>query len=252
MRATDVSAEAILLAGGARALLLQLANPAVGHGVAEHSDFAERPLDRLHGTLTYLYVIRYGTPDEVKRIAQHVARAHAPVHSEEYDARDPELQLWVAATLYDTAVRVAELVYGPLDHAEAQTLLDEGSAVATTLGVPRSAWPATPEAFAAYWQRCEGGLAVDDVARDVARELLHPSTGPWWLRALMPTVRVVTAGLLSPELRGAYNLPLDEHRFARLAQLTRAVYPRLPAFVRHGPKQRYLAAFRARAAAEPR
>ena len=244
MRPADVSAEAILLAGGARALLLQLANPAVGHGVAEHSDFAQRPLDRLHGTLTYLYVIRYGTPEEVRRIAQHVGRAHAPVRSAEYDARDPELQVWVAATLYDTAVRVSELVYGSLADAQAQALLDDGAAVATTLGVPRSAWPATPEAFAEYWQRCEGGLEVDDVAREVARGLLRPSVGPWWLRALMPTVRVVTAGLLSPELRAAYDLPHDERRFARLVRVTPAVYPRLPRWVRHAPKRRYLAAFR--------
>src|SRR3954453_23131053 len=107
----DAPAEAILLAGGARAILLQLANRGVGHGVAEHSDFAEHPLDRLHGTLTYLYVIQYGTPDEVQRIARHVGQAHAPVRGEGYDARDVALQVWVAATLYDTAVHVYELVF---------------------------------------------------------------------------------------------------------------------------------------------
>ncbi|HWR85066.1 MAG TPA: oxygenase MpaB family protein, partial [Rhodoglobus sp.] len=56
-RIADVSDEAILLAGGGAAILQQLANPVVAAGVAGHSDFAERPLDRLHGTLTYLYVI---------------------------------------------------------------------------------------------------------------------------------------------------------------------------------------------------
>lgn len=244
LKIADVSAEAILLAGGARAILLQLANPAVGHGVAEHSDFEHRPLDRLRGTLTYLYVVVYGTPEEVRRIAREVGRAHEPVRSAEYDARDPELQLWVAATIYDTAVRVVELVYGQLGEEDAQTVLDANASVATTLGVPRSAWPADRAAFAAYWERCEAGLRVDDVTRGVARALLHPRHGPWWLRLVMPTLRVFTAGLLSPELREAYELPLDRRRFDRLLRFVRLVYPRLPRFIREAPKRHYLRAYR--------
>jgi uncharacterized protein (DUF2236 family) len=245
LRIADVSAEAVLLAGGARAILLQLANPAVGHGVAEHSDFANRPLDRLRGTLTYLYVIVYGTPDEVRRVARKVGEAHAPVRSEHYDARDEHLQLWVAATLYDTAVRMHELVFGPLDDADAESLLADYSVVATTLGVPRALWPADRAAFAAYWERCEGGLGVDDVSRGVAGELLHPRSGPLWLRAVMPTIRVVTAGLLSSELREAYGLLLDEKRFGRLVRTLRRVYPRLPRWIRHAPQRHYLRRFRA-------
>jgi uncharacterized protein (DUF2236 family) len=61
----------------------------------------------------------------------------------------------------------------------------------------------------------------------------------------MPSVRMVTAGLLDPELREAYDLPLREHRFARAMRLARAVYPRLPRAVREAPMRRYLRAFRA-------
>ncbi|MGV8897186.1 MAG: oxygenase MpaB family protein [Rhodoglobus sp.] len=249
LRIADVSAEAILLAGGARAILLQLANPGVGHGVAAHSDFANRPLDRLHGTLTYLYVIVYGTPDEVLRVARRVGAAHAPVRSEpgeavQYSARDDQLQLWVAATLYDTAMRVRELVYGPIAAADAESLLADYAVIATTLGLPRALWPESPATFARYWGTAEAALRVDDVARGVAGELLHPSTGPWWMRAAMPALRLFTAGLLSPRLREAYGLPFDQRRFDRLVRLIRVVYPLLPRWIRHAPKRRYLARFR--------
>lgn len=240
----DAPAEAILLAGGARAILLQLANPGVGHGVAEHSDFARRPLDRLHGTLTYLYVIQFGTPDEVRRIARRVGQAHAPVRGEGYDARDVALQVWVAATLYDTAARVYELVFGPLPEADAQTLLTSMSTVATTLGVPSAEWPATPADFAEYWRHAEGALVVDDTARAVAHELLHLKSGALWIRAMMPTVRLVTAGLLTPELRDAYALPFNARRYARLVRVIHSVYPHLPLWLREAPQRHYLARFR--------
>ncbi len=202
------------------------------------------------GTLTYLYVVVYGTPDEVHRVARRVGAAHAPVTSDpgeavQYSARDIQLQLWVAATLYDTAMRVRSLVYGPLTAADEESLLADYSVIATTLGVPRALWPENPAAFARYWADAEAALRVDDVARGVARELLHPHTVPLWARAVMPAVRLVTAGLLSPVLREAYGLPFDQKRFDRLVRVIRAVYPRLPRWIRHAPKRRYLARFRA-------
>ena len=244
LRIGDVADEAILLAGGARAILLQLANPAVGRGVAEHSDFANRPLDRLRGTLTYLYVIVYGTPDESAIVARRVGAAHAPVRGDGYDARDETLQLWVAATLYETAMRVHELVLGPLGDADSESLLADYAIVGTALGVPASAWPSDRAAFTEYWERATANLRVDDSARRVAQELLHPRRGPVWLRLSMPTIRVVTAGLLSDDLRTAYGLALNSTKYSRLVRLVRVVYPRLPRAIRHWPKRHYLRKFR--------
>ena len=78
VRMQEVAGEGIPLAGGAAAILLQVADPRVAAGVARHSDFAERPLDRLHGTLTYLYVLAYGTEEEQHRVARRVGQAHRP------------------------------------------------------------------------------------------------------------------------------------------------------------------------------
>ncbi|MGV8857917.1 oxygenase MpaB family protein [Rhodoglobus sp.] len=244
LRIADVSADVALLAGGGTAILLQIAHPAVGRAVAEHSDFARRPLDRLNGTLTYLYVTVYGTPEEAAEVARRVGAAHRPVRSESYDARDPALQLWVAATLYDTAMRVREAVFGPLREEDAEALLADYAVIATALGVPRALWPADRPAFARYWNESLASLSVTDASRGVAEQLLHPTGGPWWLRSSMPLVRVLTAGFLSAELRDAYALPHSQKRFDRIMRVSRTVYPRLPQWVRFAAQRRYLAQFR--------
>lgn len=236
---TDVSGEAVLLAGGAAAILLQVADPAVARGVAAQSNFADRPLDRLHGTLTYLYVTAFGTPEEAREVARAVGGVHRPVPG----ATDAQLQLWVAATLYATAMRVRELVFGVDDPAEADALLAEYAVVGTALGLPRSAWPADRASFDSYWAGRE--LNVGDDARAIAAALLHPAR-PRWLRALMPTIRVVTAGLLDADLREAYGLEFDARRFDRLVARTRAIYPKLPARLRRWPARYYLTRYRRR------
>jgi uncharacterized protein (DUF2236 family) len=242
----ELSAEAVLLAGGARAILLQLADPAVAAGVARHSDFAERPLDRLHGTLTYLYVTVYGTDDERAAIAREVGAAQRPVRGDGYDARDESLQLWVAATLYDSARLVRDRVWHPLTAAEEDALLAEYAAVGTALGMPRALWPTDTAAFARY--RDSRPLRVTPEAREVAQALLHSRAAPLWMRALLPLVRRTTAGMLSPELREAYGLAYDARRDERLWGVVRAVYPRLPRRLRTLPARRYLRAYRRRSA----
>lgn len=236
MKMQEVAREGILLAGGAAAILLQLADPRVAAGVARHSDFADRPLDRLLGTLTYLYVTAYGTDEERRRVARQVGDAHRPVAG----ARDPELQLWVAATLYWTAARIHDLVLQPTD----DELYLEYATVGTALGMPRELWPADRAAFAAYFDAYP--IAVGDDARAVAHDLLHPR-----LRRLRPfagTLRIVTAGLLPPAVRDAYGLPHDAARFDRLVRRARRWYPRLPASIRQAPMRRTLRRFRSSSA----
>src|SRR4051794_13960545 len=46
--------EPLLLIGGGRALLMQLAHPLVAQGVVEHSDFERRPFDRLLHTVRWV------------------------------------------------------------------------------------------------------------------------------------------------------------------------------------------------------
>jgi uncharacterized protein (DUF2236 family) len=238
MGLADIGDEAILLAGGGRAILLQLANPAVGHAVADHSNFAADPLRRLRNTLTFVYALVYGTEDQKQRMTAMVNAAHTPVRSPAYDAVDPALQLWVAATLYDTAVTLHEFAFGPM--ADADAVYGEYAVVGTALQMPAELWPADRAAFRSYWDSAVTRLTVDDRVRAVSRELLHPTTGPLWMRTAMPLVRLVTAGLLPPDLRVAYELPLDQRRYDRVMRGVARVYPHLPRRLRTWPRRHYL------------
>lgn len=235
--------EAVLLGGGGRAILLQLANPAVGHAVAEHSSFASDPTRRLRHTLTFVYALVWGTPSQAAAVTAMVNRAHAPVRSETYNAADPTLQLWVNATLYETAVTMHERIFGPLSDSDADAIYSDYSAIGVALQMPRDLWPADRAAFRRYWDTSVAALAVDDITRGVAHTLLHPPTAPLWLRAVMPLARLFTAGMLSPELRAAFGLPWSARRqrlYERMLRATALTYPHLPRGLRHWPKNHLL------------
>lgn len=251
----DLAREGILVAGAGRAILLQIADPAIAAGVARHSDFSVRPLDRLHATLTFVYALALGTPEEQRLAARRVDRAHIPVRARAgetapaYSAFHADAQLWVAATLYDTAVQVYELVFGRLDDASRERLHREYAIVGTSLQLPPERWPATRAAFDEYFSQRLLELEVTREAVDVSVQLLTARAAPAAVRALLPLVRLVTAGLLPERLRAAYGFhwsAKQQRRYDRRVAVVRAVWPRLPRAVRAAPAAWYLRAMRRR------
>lgn len=270
----DVAREGVLIAGGGRAILLQIADPRIGVAVAAHSNFSERPLDRLNGTLSFVYAQVFGTEAERRETARRVNQAHGPVHSDPrptrgsrgaetsggdgppassigagnphpvaYDAFDADAQLWVAATLYDTAIRMFERIFGRLSPADAERVYQGYAVLGTALQVPEGAWPADRAAFEAYWAKRMSELIVTPEARRVAAYLLHPRRGPLWLKAGMPLARLITVGLLDDRLREAFGFrwtPGRQRRFDAAMRMTRAIWPRLPRVIRTAPRDLYL------------
>lgn len=251
----DIGGEWIMPIGGGCAILLQLADPSVGRGVAEHSDFAERPYDRLVNTLTYVTAVACGDEADIRAVRRSVGRAHAAVRgdatecSPAYSAFNSDLQLWVTATLYWTAERVHDRVFGPLDDASADTFYREFAAVGTSLQLPADAWPDDRAAFATYWDGAVAKLRVTPQARAVAHELLHARTAPVWMRAVMPWARLATVALLPGTVRAGFGLTLTERnrrRYERMMSVVSAIYPRLPLRVRHLLRDELLRRLRAR------
>jgi uncharacterized protein (DUF2236 family) len=238
----ELGAEGILLAGAGRAILLQLADPGVARGVAEHSTFTDRPVNRLKGTLTYVYAIVYGNDEQVREARRRVNRAHVPVRgiadgkSPGYNAYDPELQLWVTATLYDTALTIIEKIYGPLDDESADAMYRDYAKLGTALQLPERMWPEDRAAFARYWDGRIRALRADENAVRFGRGLLYPGHTALWYRAIMPFARFLTAGLLPYQLRSDFGLPWSdsrERRFNRTFKILAVTYPKLPQRVRH-------------------
>ncbi|GAA2674895.1 oxygenase MpaB family protein [Actinoplanes palleronii] len=246
-----VAAESLLLAGGGRATLLQIAHPEVARGVHDHSDFAERPLDRLRTTMTYVYGVLFGTRAEGEAISRAVAAVHRRVTGPGYRADDPDLQVWVNATLFDTAVLLHQRVFGPLPDAELDTCYQQYSVLATSIGCPADAWPADRAAFQRYWTHMIETVRVGAPAREIASALLRPATMPAVLRPGIPFHRFVTVGLLPEPIRAGYGYTWSarqQRRLDRGLSVTSAVYPRVPLVLRHALKDHYLRDLRQRLA----
>lgn len=92
-----------LFIGGVAAVLLELAEPRVRHGVWDHSDFRTRPLARLQRTGLAALITVYAGQSVAQAMIAGVTRLHARVvgvtpAGAPYRALDPELLGWVEAT----------------------------------------------------------------------------------------------------------------------------------------------------------
>jgi uncharacterized protein (DUF2236 family) len=241
-----IASEAILLSGGAYAVLLQMAYGGVAKGVDLHSNFAYRPLDRLRTTMTYVYCMIYGTPEEKKTIIEWVHSAHSVVKGPDYTADDPDLQLWVAATLYGAATEIYAKFFDTPDEATQDRIYREYSVLATSLRVPPNMWPENRAAFWKYWNHMLETLEINENAKNVCNDLCYNKHGPLWVRANLPFIRVFTAEWLTPRLRQEYGLTRSPNAYKFLMLSAKSVYPALPKFIRTYPVKYYLKDMRKR------
>ncbi|MFC6883734.1 MULTISPECIES: oxygenase MpaB family protein [Actinomadura] len=201
-----LASEPLVGLGAGRALLMQLAHPKVAAGVAGHSDFEDRPLARLFGTLDFLLVVTFGDEDEIARFAARVRGVHQRVKGDGYSGTDTGLQVWVNATLIDSALHVYRHVMRPGDDEEdlAPAYYRQARLVAEVLGAPPDAQPPDLASFRAYMDRMVNELEVSDTAREVARAVMWPRR-LWYLSPALWVFRLVTFALLPEPLRRQYG-----------------------------------------------
>jgi len=212
--------------GGGAAVLLQVAHPLVACGVVEHSGYDRDLWRRLSGTLRALYLITFGDRQEAKEAGAAVEAVHARVRGAtrerlgrfppgtRYSASDPELMLWVHATLVQSSLGAFERFVRPLEEEERERYMHEMNLVARLFGTPADVLPRSYRDFRAYFdaQLCSDTITVTTPARAVASVILAaPLPAP--LRLLAPAHRLASAYLLPQRLRGEYGLrwsPLHE------------------------------------------
>ena len=252
--------EAMLLLGaGPRALLLQIAHPQVAAGVNDHSDFREDPWRRLAGTLRSYLTIVYGSTGAARAEIRRLNTLHRGITGPGYAARDPELSLWVHATLVDSTMAVADAWLEPLSAERRAAYYAETLPIGRAFGVPDTLLPPDVEAFDRYVAEMlapGGPVRVSPVARELAAVVLRPPLAPLAPLISLPTAAVRAAlesvpagayawtlwpsvGLLPESVREDYALPWGPRERLVSAWLVagfRAWRPLLPASFRQMPK----------------
>ncbi|MDQ3940462.1 MAG: DUF2236 domain-containing protein [Actinomycetota bacterium] len=241
-----INREAVLLLGGRGALLMQLAHPLVAAGVADHSDFPDGAVARLRRTLETMLAIVFGDVENATRVAQGINSMHRHVvgvapDGRTYSARDPELMLWVHATLVDSSIRVYEACVAPLTDEELARYYDETKVVADLFEIPPAVVPASLQDLRAWMAQMisSGEVTVTPLARELSTAVLRP------VRFVPPRLAeasaFITASLLPAPIREGYGLRIGRPSSAVLAvgrKASRMVLPRLPAVLRLLPAAR--------------
>jgi uncharacterized protein (DUF2236 family) len=217
-RAADVCT---LIAAG-YALVLQVAHPTVGIGVAEHSRYREDPWERLARTLDFTTALLYAEPAAAAAAARELRARHAGIRGtrpdgSRYHALEPAAFAWVWASLYE-AIAAAHRHFGsPMPRDEEERFWIEWRRLGRLLGVRERDLPATLEGYGDYFDGIvydvlEDNESVQGVLATLGQPACPPALrrlGPAWKLGTMPgahALRLATAGLLPHVLRERFGL----------------------------------------------
>ncbi len=236
--------EPAYLLGGAAAVLLQMAHPAVVAGVSAHSTFETDLLGRIRRTSQALYSLVFGHLDDALATSRRMHNIHTRVrgtvdhpcsswHGRPYRANDPELLAWVSMTATVAGRRAFEAFVRPIAPHELAGDWNDLCRGAVASGVDPEGLPPSREAFFARFEAIaedSPDLEVGPKARAVARVLFGAPLGVF--------DPVITAALLPPRVRAMYDLPwgpAEMRAFARRRSVFAALRTMAPEAVRYVP-----------------
>lgn len=238
-----INRELVILLGGPCAAILQVAHPQVALGVERHSRFRQDAFGRLHRTLEAVYTIAFGTREEAEQMQQRIAAMHRKVQGDtpaKYSAFSPDAQMWVLATLIQTALDVHERFYHPLPELLKEDYFREMKLFGEYFGLERSFGPQTwPEFQRYYHDMLHGPLLVSrPECIEVAQAVAIPRANVFETLAALPIQFLVTEIIPSPvrEKLGFKSNPINRAMARTGELLLPAVIPRLPGLLRF-PKQ---------------
>ncbi|MFI6876937.1 oxygenase MpaB family protein [Streptomyces sp. NPDC050400] len=238
------------------AFVLQVAHPAVGAGVDDHSVFRTDPWGRGERSLTSVLLWVYGGEAAAEE-GRRLRRVHRTIrgtdpHGRRYHALTPAYYAWVHATGYPVARYARRYFARPFTAEEDERFYAEWLMVGRILGIHDRDMPRTTAEFWPYYrtvlaQEIGRNAVVDELT---ARERpIPPPSDRLAVRLVWPVVRPVlsrtlsflSTGLLPPEARAALDLrwtPGQERRLRLFAAVVRGVVPHLPERLRYLPLAR--------------
>jgi len=243
-----INREQILLLGGARALLMQIAHPLVAESVYEHSYVFTKPYLRLKRTLDLTLSLVFGTVEEVQQSIDEIDRVHRPATGRlaantgnypsgtPYNPRNPKLALWVYATLVEGALHGYETYIHPLSDSDKQCYYEDSKRSVEPLGVKASRLPTTYDGLLDYMKTAvdSGEVVVGDTARKIAPFILLQSR--WYALPVSYPISRLTYAQLPEKVREQYGYslyPLESVGVDLGLKLIRHIVPILPPIMRH-------------------
>lgn len=235
-------------------LLLQVAHPVVGAGVADHSEFLADRWGRIRSTAASARRFSgLDGPGAAVDEGQRLRRVHREIkgvdaRGRRYHALDSHAYLWVAATGYWASAVVRQIHGQEFDDATEAALYAEWTDQARVLRIPDRVIPADRAAFRAYFDHTVDSVLERNSTTDLLIELdRHPMPPPpeltvprWmWNMPAVPVaalLRLTTAGYLPPILRPRLGIawPVERaRRFDRLMRMMNRVDPLLPERMRY-------------------
>ncbi|HET9593698.1 MAG TPA: oxygenase MpaB family protein [Solirubrobacterales bacterium] len=226
--------ERLVLFSGVRALLMQACDPLAVVGFQRHSIIFDNPQARLQRTDERMSRIYFGTREEAEETGRAVQAMHRRVRGKTpadygpipkgtpYAASDPELGLWVLATLADSALVYYERIFGALRDEERDRYWSEYRRVGELFGLPPSSMPADVAELREYMDARlnDGSLWISEERREQAeRMILEPPFNGLLRTAAIPlteTIRLISVGLLPPQIRRLFGFGWDPAREALL------------------------------------
>lgn len=236
--------EGIVFGGSGSALLLQAAMPGIRSEEDVHNDNLATELgDALQAFISYITCLTFGTRHERKTLMDLLQRGQPPLKGSYYYSAKPEMQLWIAATLYATSTDFYQRIYGRVSYRVAKNGYKEFTLVMNCLGIPTGTWPETRHAFWKYWDDQIEKLHVTPNAHKFATDLLNDTSMPRWVQWMKPLLRVLTIEMLPPRIRKDYGLKSTASTrglYRTTMGFSVAMYPAFPKSMRSYPLKYYL------------
>jgi len=190
--------------GGIAAVILELAEPRVRHGVWDHSVFPTDPLLRLRRTGLAAMLTFYGARSRAREMIAGVNRKHAAVRGQTdrgvaYHALDQELLTWVQATAAFGFIRAFDAYGRPLEQADWDRALSEAAPIAEAYGVQKA--PTTKAALDELLATTKHRLEPSDTLREFLGIMRQEPTLPWPGTLLQPLFVRAAVSLVAPEFR---------------------------------------------------